>query len=202
MICRSNAPAPLISLPNDCIELGWPGRENLTRFQNGEIKHNLPQSAVGSDLSTVLACCVVRHPIFYLHMCICVLVFVIEWNNIKYLRRQPHMLKLNEPLAKHTSGKSLQQTWKAPGSGRGAVFKQVTGKSGSTKTWGLLGLLEFLFSCLSTAAQLFCQKHLYLRLFFEGLVWSLAFLTSYKSSKNSLQWSSDERYFKTVSKQP
>ena len=119
MICRSNAPAPLISLPNDCIELGWPGRENLTRFQNGEIKYNLPQSAVGSDLSTVLACCVVPHPIFYLHMCICVLAFVIEWNNIKDLRRQPHMLKLNEPLAKHTSGKSLQQTWKAPGSGRG-----------------------------------------------------------------------------------
>ena len=40
------------------------------------------------------------------------------------------------------------------------------------------------FCCRLHAVKKSQRKHLCLRLFFEGLVWSLAFLTSHKSSKN------------------
>ena len=187
MICRSNAPAPLISLPNDCIELGWPGRENLTRFPKwaNKIQPATVCSRFWSFHSSCLLCCSASHLLSpHVHLC----AGVCDWME-QHQRSTPPTTHVEIERAsckahkREVSATDLESSWQW----HGAVFKQVTGKSGSTKTWGLLGLLEFLFSCLSTAAQLFCQKHLYLRLFFEGLVWSLAFLTSYKSSKNSLQ---------------
>ena len=124
MICHSNAPAPLISLPNDCIELGWPGRENLMRFQNEKIKkRDLPQSAVGSDLFTVLAFCAVRHPIFYLHMCICVLAFVFA---SKIYAAATHVEIERASCKAHKreiSATDVESSWP-----QGAVFKQVTGR--------------------------------------------------------------------------
>ena len=49
-----------------------------------------------------------------------------------------------------------------------------------------LSLNTSFFCCRLHAVKKSQQKHLCLRLFFEGLLWGLAFLTSHKSSKNSL----------------